>query len=44
MCVVSEDSQPNFKYDREQWNDEYEDIISEEVIRDVEGKLHFKFA
>lgn len=26
VCVIAQDSQPNFKYDREQWNDEYEDM------------------
>ncbi|XP_044170154.1 uncharacterized protein LOC122954217 isoform X3 [Acropora millepora] len=47
VCVVAQDSQPNYKYDREQWNDEYEDIFSEEATNDhVEGdtskkrKLH----
>lgn len=41
VCVVAQDSQPNYKYDREQWNDEYEDIFSEEATNDrVEGKLY----
>lgn len=47
VCVIAQDSQPNFKYDRERWNDEYEDIVSEEATNNhIEGdtskkrKLH----
>ena len=35
--MVAQDCQPNFKYDREQWNEEYSHIISTEATRDVKG-------
>lgn len=37
VCVVAQDCQPNFTYDREQWNEEYTDIISSEATTDVKG-------
>ena len=39
VCVVAQDCQPNFKYDRDQWNGEYSHIISAEATRDVKGNF-----
>lgn len=35
--MVAQDCQRNFAYDREQWNEEYTDMISSEATRDVKA-------
>lgn len=42
VCMVAQDCQRNFAYDREQWNEEYTDMISSEATRDVKGN-YFNF-
>lgn len=39
VCFVAQDCQPQFKYDREQWNEEYEDMVSKNTTTgEVDGK------
>ena len=37
VCVVADDSKPTFKYSKEEWNEEYPNMISERTSVNAEG-------
>lgn len=41
VCVVVQDSNLKFKYDQEQWNEEYASMICEGATREVDGNSFF---